>query len=182
MWTGRPWPHGSPSLAGKGKKSSWKHNPGLRKVEDETDQRRGWPRSGTPCLLMGGSPWPWFETHSGCVHRVRFYEGSELVADSGVTIDTTMRGGRLGVFCFSQENIIWSNLKYRCNGNVHSCYWIVLLQKKKKNQTMPPYCIAHISPRSRKSCHISLKSEGSSVIQAKGRSHVSYLIDEEMER
>ncbi|KAA0719733.1 Thrombospondin-4-B [Triplophysa tibetana] len=47
--------------------------------------------------------------------RVRFYEGSDLVADSGVTIDTTMRGGRLGVFCFSQENIIWSNLKYRCN-------------------------------------------------------------------
>ncbi|MBN3301082.1 TSP4B protein, partial [Amia calva] len=48
--------------------------------------------------------------------RARFYEGSDLVADSGVTIDTTMRGGRLGVFCFSQENIIWSNLKYRCNG------------------------------------------------------------------
>uniref|UniRef100_A0A8C8DS34 Thrombospondin 4b n=1 Tax=Oryzias sinensis TaxID=183150 RepID=A0A8C8DS34_9TELE len=48
--------------------------------------------------------------------RARFYEGTELVADSGVTIDTTMRGGRLGVFCFSQENIIWSNLKYRCNG------------------------------------------------------------------
>ncbi len=53
---------------------------------------------------------------SVCIFRVRFYEGSELVADSGVTIDTTMRGGRLGVFCFSQENIIWSNLKYRCNG------------------------------------------------------------------
>lgn len=48
--------------------------------------------------------------------RARFYEGPELVADSGVIIDTTMRGGRLGVFCFSQENIIWSNLKYRCNG------------------------------------------------------------------
>lgn len=48
--------------------------------------------------------------------RARFYEGTELVADSGVIIDTTMRGGRLGVFCFSQENIIWSNLKYRCNG------------------------------------------------------------------
>lgn len=28
-------------LAGKGKKSSRKHNPGLRKVEDETEQRRG---------------------------------------------------------------------------------------------------------------------------------------------
>uniref|UniRef100_A0A4W5Q0W7 Thrombospondin 3a n=1 Tax=Hucho hucho TaxID=62062 RepID=A0A4W5Q0W7_9TELE len=47
--------------------------------------------------------------------RVKLYEGTEMVADSGVVIDTTMRGGRLGVFCFSQENIIWSNLRYRCN-------------------------------------------------------------------
>lgn len=39
-----------------------------------------------------------------------------MVADSNVVVDTTMRGGRLGVFCFSQENIIWSNLRYRCNG------------------------------------------------------------------
>lgn len=41
-----------------------------------------------------------------------------MVADSGVVLDTTMRGGRLGVFCFSQENIIWSNLRYRCNGEL----------------------------------------------------------------
>ncbi|XP_062398863.1 thrombospondin-4a [Sardina pilchardus] len=50
--------------------------------------------------------------------RVRFYEGPTLVADSGVVIDTSMRGGRLGVFCFSQENIIWSNLNYRCNDTI----------------------------------------------------------------
>ncbi|KAM8812164.1 thrombospondin-3 isoform 4-T5 [Rhynchonycteris naso] len=50
--------------------------------------------------------------------RVKLYEGPELVADSGVIIDTSMRGGRLGVFCFSQENIIWSNLQYRCNDTV----------------------------------------------------------------
>ncbi|KAG8131028.1 hypothetical protein E2320_017714 [Naja naja] len=62
----------------------------------------------------------WFLQHRPQVGyiRTRFYEGSELVADSGVTIDTTMRGGRLGVFCFSQENIIWSNLKYRCNDTI----------------------------------------------------------------
>ncbi|KPP74677.1 thrombospondin-3a-like, partial [Scleropages formosus] len=47
--------------------------------------------------------------------RVKLYEGPDMVADSGVVIDTSMRGGRLGVFCFSQENIIWSNLRYRCN-------------------------------------------------------------------
>ncbi|KAK1154757.1 thrombospondin-3a isoform X1 [Acipenser oxyrinchus oxyrinchus] len=50
--------------------------------------------------------------------RMKLYEGSGLVADSGVLIDTTMRGGRLGVFCFSQENIIWSNLRYRCNDTI----------------------------------------------------------------
>ncbi|XP_053559367.1 thrombospondin-3 [Bombina bombina] len=50
--------------------------------------------------------------------RVKLYEGVDLVADSGVVIDTSMRGGRLGVFCFSQENIIWSNLQYRCNDTI----------------------------------------------------------------
>jgi thrombospondin 2/3/4/5 len=39
-----------------------------------------------------------------------------MVADSGNIYDTTLRGGRLGVFCFSQEMIIWSDLVYRCNG------------------------------------------------------------------
>ncbi|XP_034386708.1 cartilage oligomeric matrix protein [Cyclopterus lumpus] len=59
----------------------------------------------------------WFLQHrpaDGYI-RVRFYEGPKMVADTGVIIDTTMRGGRLGVFCFSQENIIWANLRYRCN-------------------------------------------------------------------
>ncbi|XP_060762969.1 thrombospondin-4a [Neoarius graeffei] len=54
--------------------------------------------------------------------RVRFYEGASLVADSGVVTDTSMRGGRLGVFCFSQESIIWSNLKYRCNDTIPEDY------------------------------------------------------------
>uniref|UniRef100_A0A4W5R3G5 Si:ch211-43f4.1 n=1 Tax=Hucho hucho TaxID=62062 RepID=A0A4W5R3G5_9TELE len=59
----------------------------------------------------------WFLQHrpqDGYI-RVRFYEGPQIVADTGIIIDTTMRGGRLGVFCFSQENIIWANLRYRCN-------------------------------------------------------------------
>lgn len=71
-------------------------------------QSRSWPRRGSDeGRLTGRAPFP---------RRVRLYEGPQLVADSGVIIDTTMRGGRLGVFCFSQENIIWSNLQYRCNG------------------------------------------------------------------
>ncbi|XP_026177296.1 thrombospondin-4a [Mastacembelus armatus] len=62
----------------------------------------------------------WFLQHRPQIGyiRVRFFEGPKLVADTGVVIDTSMRGGRLGVFCFSQENIIWSNLKYRCNDTI----------------------------------------------------------------
>uniref|UniRef100_A0A671UXC0 Thrombospondin 4a n=1 Tax=Sparus aurata TaxID=8175 RepID=A0A671UXC0_SPAAU len=66
----------------------------------------------------------WFLQHRPQVGyiRARFFEGSDLVADTGVIIDTSMRGGRLGVFCFSQENIIWSNLKYRCNDTIPADY------------------------------------------------------------
>lgn len=49
--------------------------------------------------------------------RLRIFEGEHMVADSGNVFDSTLKGGRLGVFCFSQEMIIWSDLVYRCNGN-----------------------------------------------------------------
>ncbi|XP_025602698.2 cartilage oligomeric matrix protein [Athalia rosae] len=50
--------------------------------------------------------------------RLRIYEGQHMVADSGNIFDSTLQGGRLGVFCFSQEMIIWSDLVYRCNEDV----------------------------------------------------------------
>ncbi|XP_059173537.1 cartilage oligomeric matrix protein-like isoform X2 [Physella acuta] len=47
--------------------------------------------------------------------RILLFENMNLVADSKNIYDNTLKGGRLGVFCFSQEMIIWSNLVYRCN-------------------------------------------------------------------
>ncbi|XP_061762351.1 thrombospondin-4a [Nerophis ophidion] len=72
----------------------------------------------------------WFLQHRPQVGyiRARFFEGSDMVADTGVIIDTSMRGGRLGVFCFSQENIIWSNLKYRCNDTIPDDYQLFTAQ------------------------------------------------------
>ncbi|CAH0401170.1 unnamed protein product [Chilo suppressalis] len=52
--------------------------------------------------------------------RLKIYENTRLVADSGNVYDATIKGGRLGVFCFSQEMIIWSNLVYRCNDKIPS--------------------------------------------------------------
>lgn len=47
--------------------------------------------------------------------RLRIFEKEHLVADSGNIFDLTLKGGRLGVFVFSQKAVIWSNLVYRCN-------------------------------------------------------------------
>lgn len=48
--------------------------------------------------------------------RLQIYEKDRKVTDSGNIFDKTLHGGRLGVFCFSQEMIVWSDLAYRCNG------------------------------------------------------------------
>ena len=61
-------------------------------------------------------------------HRVLLYEDTELVADSGNIRDHTHKGGRLGVFCFSQESIIWSDLVYRCSGKSSFQSQMVLIQ------------------------------------------------------
>lgn len=50
--------------------------------------------------------------------RLKFFDGDQIVADTGNLFDHTLKGGRLGVFCFSQEKIVWSNLVYRCNEKV----------------------------------------------------------------
>ncbi|XP_036675876.3 cartilage oligomeric matrix protein isoform X1 [Drosophila suzukii] len=50
--------------------------------------------------------------------RLQMYEGHRLIFDSGNVFDSTLKGGRLGVFCFSQRMIIWSNLQYKCNNRV----------------------------------------------------------------
>lgn len=55
--------------------------------------------------------------------NMRIFNGKKLVVDSGNIYDSTLKGGRLGMFVFSQEMIIWSNLIYRCNGELKSNYF-----------------------------------------------------------
>lgn len=50
--------------------------------------------------------------------RLRMFHNDVMVADSGNIYDNSITGGQLGVFCFSQEMIVWSDLVYRCNDDV----------------------------------------------------------------
>ena len=43
-------------------------------------------------------------------------EGTRLVTDSGYILDQQFRGGRLGVFIFSQKHVVFSKLSYKCIG------------------------------------------------------------------
>ena len=36
--------------------------------------------------------------------------------DTGYLYDKTISGGRLGLYVFSQDSVIWKNMSYRCNG------------------------------------------------------------------
>ena len=62
----------------------------------------------------------WSLIHRPSIGVIRFkiHQGIDLITDSGNVYDSTLKGGRLGVFCFSQELITWSKLIYRCNEKV----------------------------------------------------------------
>ncbi len=47
--------------------------------------------------------------------------GARLLADSGPLRDGRLLGGRLGLYCFSQEMVVFSELDYRCNGQRPCC-------------------------------------------------------------
>ena len=74
-------------------------------------------------MLSTGGWWPQKSYKLHLMHRpeiglmrLKVWEGGKLLTDSGNIIDNgpdALRGGRLGVFCDSQEKIRWASLKYR---------------------------------------------------------------------
>ncbi|XP_042888974.1 cartilage oligomeric matrix protein-like isoform X2 [Penaeus japonicus] len=62
----------------------------------------------------------WKLHHRPGIGTIRFYlyKGDSQVMDSRNIYDHTLQGGRMGLFCFSQEKIIWSNMKYNCEDGV----------------------------------------------------------------
>ena len=50
------------------------------------------------------------------VFRLKVFSEGELVVDTGYIIDKTLKGGKVGMYVFSQANVVWSNMSYKCNG------------------------------------------------------------------
>lgn len=66
------------------------------------------------------TPYRWniqYSSQSMCM-RLRVYDESGLYLDSGCVCQyNPIKGGRLGLYVFSQENVIFSNLSYKSLGN-----------------------------------------------------------------
>jgi len=52
---------------------------------------------------------------NGQIH-LKLYEGDKMIVNTDVKVDK-MQGGRLGIFCMSQEKVIWSKLSVACPHN-----------------------------------------------------------------
>ena len=58
--------------------------------------------------------------------RLRVYTDEGMFLDSGCVCDAQIKGGRLGLYVFSQEEAIFSNLMYGClraedNASLQQC-------------------------------------------------------------
>ncbi|XP_076245587.1 thrombospondin [Calliopsis andreniformis] len=93
-----------------------KDTPGQVKILWSDPKRIGWKEN---------TSYRWQLLHRPQIGLIRFwlYQGKQLIADSGNVYDSTLRGGRLGVYCFSQEKITWSNLLYTCKETVPQLVW-----------------------------------------------------------
>ncbi|XP_063366754.1 thrombospondin-3b-like [Cydia amplana] len=55
--------------------------------------------------------------HIGLI-RIKVFRLGKLIVDSGNVFDKTIKGGRIGVYAFSQENIEWHKMKFECNDKI----------------------------------------------------------------
>ena len=48
--------------------------------------------------------------------RLKILAKGEVVIDTGYLVDRTLKGGRVGLYVFSQSDVTWKHLSYKANG------------------------------------------------------------------
>lgn len=48
--------------------------------------------------------------------RLQVFRGQFVLFDTGCLYDKSLKGGKVGLFVFSQESVVWSDTRIRCNG------------------------------------------------------------------
>ena len=48
--------------------------------------------------------------------RLQVFEGKDKYFDTGCLYDKSIKGGRVGLFVFSQKSVIWSDITVKCEG------------------------------------------------------------------
>ena len=54
--------------------------------------------------------------------RLKFFKAKREFADSGYIHDNSFSGGRMGLFVFSQADVVWTDLSYRANNELPEDY------------------------------------------------------------
>ena len=81
--------------------------PGQTEIIWEDPAGRGWKEKTPYRYLIQHRP------IAGTI-QLRIHEGAEELFDTGSLNEAALAGGRVGVFCMSQEQVIWSSMSYKC--------------------------------------------------------------------
>merc|ERR1712013_770396 len=81
--------------------------PGQTEIIWEDPAGRGWKAKTPYRYLIQHRP------IAGTI-QLRIHEGAEELFDTGSLNEAALAGGRVGVFCMSQEQVIWSSMSYKC--------------------------------------------------------------------
>lgn len=122
-WRGNPKPVAKAGITLKLVNSTTGSGPILRNALWNDESVQGETQKLWQCKTLGwkfNTAYRWKLVHRPSIGLIRFelYKGNTKVADSRNVFDHNNKGGQLGVYCFSQAMIKWSNLVYRCNGKL----------------------------------------------------------------
>lgn len=120
------------SISDEGKNNRIEKYENTYRYKNNNKKKIGWIEPVSTCpfqtIVLWKDRFPWSRKlsyrlrvlHRPLIGALRLYlsSGKTLLLDSGNIYDSRLAGGRFGPFCFSQNNVMWAQLQYKCNGSL----------------------------------------------------------------